>query len=91
MKLDEFIEDFFENLLDKEGIDTIKATVKAQMSANFKEYDETKVECQVFTEEDNFTPRVEMSSEGYSDGEIVFLDFHIDSIKEEDKNESSSR
>ena len=82
MKLDEFIEDFFENLLDDKGIETIKATVKAQMSANLKEYEETKVECQVFTEKSNFTPRVHMSAEGYPYGETVFLDFHIDSIVE---------
>lgn len=81
MDLDDFIELFFENLLDDKGLETVKATIKSQMEANLKEYSETKVECQVFTEESNFPPRVEISSDGYSDGEIVFVDFHVDSLK----------
>ena len=41
-----------------------------------KDYDTTKVECKIYTEEHNYNPRVEISSENYNDGEVLFIDFH---------------
>ncbi|XZH99747.1 hypothetical protein ACSXEK_16205 (plasmid) [Clostridium perfringens] len=47
------------------------------MKENNLDFDSTKVEHQVFTEENNYDPRVEISSETYEDGEIIFLDYHL--------------
>ena len=41
-------------------------------------YDTTKVGCQVLDEYNNYDPRVEISSEGYPDGEIIFIDNYLD-------------
>ena len=77
MSLDEFLEKFLENLIDtKKGIDDIKAAVKSNMET--KDYYSAKVLSQVFTKEENFEPRVEISSEGYDDREIVFIDYYLD-------------
>lgn len=48
------------------------------MCLNFKDYDTTKVECQIFTENSNYDPRVEFSSDRYEDGEVVFIDYYKD-------------
>ena len=78
MNLDNFIDKFFLNLVDEKGVNLIKDTIKKQMENNDMDYNKTKVEPQVLTEYANFDPRVEISSEGYSDGEIVFIDYYLD-------------
>lgn len=78
MKLDNFLDMFLGELVEnQQGIDSIKATLKANMYANFKEYDDTKVEFQVLTEVNTCDCDVSMLSEGYDYGEIVFVDCRI--------------
>lgn len=78
MKLDNFLDMFLGELVEnQQGIDSIKATLKANMYANFKEYDDTKVEFQVLTEVNTYDCDVSMLSEGYDYGEIVFVDCRI--------------
>ena len=78
MRLDNFLNEFLKELVDEKGIETIKTTIKEQMCLNFKDYDTTKVECQIFTENSNYDPRVEFSSDRYEDGEVVFIDYYKD-------------
>lgn len=80
MKLNTFIDELFGNIMTDEGIKSMKDIIKKDMLEVGKEYDCSKVEYQVFTESNNYTPRVEISSEGYDDGEIVFVDFHVDEV-----------
>ena len=59
-------------------------------SSGFK-YETAKVECQVLDENNNYDPRVEISNEGYSDGEVIFIDFHLDdNIVVNTKNEKNT-
>lgn len=75
MLLDEFLNEFFSNLTDKEGIENICKTIRENISVN---YDTTKIEFQVSTEENDYAPDVSINSEGYDDGEVVFIDCYID-------------
>ena len=50
------------------------------MKQNDLDFDSAKVECQVLTDGNNYDPRVAISSEAYNDGEIVFLDYNVDSL-----------
>lgn len=78
MELNAFIDELFGNIMTDEGIKSIKDIIKKDMLEVGKEYESSKVEYQVFTESNNYTTRVEISSEGYDDGEIIFVDFHVD-------------
>lgn len=78
MSLDEFVEKFFGNIMSKEGLDNVKSAIKKDMLLNEIKYDTAKVEFQVFTDKDNFCPRVEITNEGYNDGEIFFVDCYIE-------------
>ncbi|WP_195966835.1 hypothetical protein [Clostridium sp. 1001283B150210_160208_E6] len=80
MELNTFIDELFGNIMTDEGIKSIKDIIKKDMLEVGKEYDSSKVEYQVFTENNNYTPRVEISSEGYDDGEVIFIDFHVDEV-----------
>lgn len=59
-------------------MEKVKEYIKKDMKSNGINYDTTKIACQIFDKEKNYDPRVEVSSEGYSDGEIVFIDYHMD-------------
>lgn len=79
MELDEFIEKILENVMSPEGMIKVKQCMKEDMKLCGFNYNTTKVESQVFDEYSNYDPvRVEISSEGYSDGEIIFIDYHLD-------------
>ena len=78
MLFDKYLNLILENLVDQSGIDRIKNAIKDEMNRNGVNYDDTKVECQVFDENTNCTPRIEITSEGYSDGEVIFIDYHLD-------------
>lgn len=78
MKLDKSIERILENVMSLEGIEKIKEYIKEDMELCGFNYDTTKVECQVLDEYNNYDPRVEISSEGYPDGEIIFIDNYLD-------------
>lgn len=78
MKLDEFLDKVLENVMSIGGIDKIKEYIKEDIKLNGFDYDTTKVESQVFDDGNNYDPRVEITSEGYDDGEVIFIDYHID-------------
>lgn len=78
MKLDKFLDEILENVMSKNGIEKVKECIKDDMKLNDFSYDTTKVECQIFDKDNNYEPRVEISSERYSDGEIIFIDYHLD-------------
>lgn len=79
MKLDKFLDMFLMELVEnQQGIDLVKATLKANMYANSKEYDDTKVEFQVLTDDNNYDCNVSITSDKYNDGEIVFIDCCVD-------------
>lgn len=78
MKLDNFLNEILGNLLTQEKLDLIKSNIKDGMLECGFDFDTTKVESQVFDNEKNYEPRVEISSEGYDDGEIIFIDYHLD-------------
>lgn len=78
MKLEEYLDRFFGEIMAKEGIDKIKNIIKDDMVTSGLVYDTTKVECQVYTKENNYDTRVEITSDSYNDGEIIFIDFHVD-------------
>lgn len=78
MSLDRFIDKFFGNIMSTNGLDNIKDIIQKDMLDCGYEYDAAKVECQVFNKDENYEPRFEISSEGYDDGEIIFIDFYLD-------------
>lgn len=80
MELNTFIDELFGNIMTDEGIKSIKDIIKKDMLEVGEEYDSSKVEYQVFTESNNYTPRVEISSEGYDDEEVIFIDLHVDEV-----------
>lgn len=80
MSLEEFIDKFFGEIMTKEGMYKVKSIVKEDMKDLDLVYETAKVECQVFTEENNYDPRVEISSDNYNDGEIIFIDFRVDEV-----------
>lgn len=77
-ELNEFLDTILGNLMSKEGIEKVKEYIKNDMKSNDINYDTTKVACQVFDSQKNYDPRVEISSEGYKDGEVIFIDYHMD-------------
>lgn len=78
MELDKFIEKILENVMSQGGIEKVRQYIKEDMKLCGFNYNTTKVECQVLDKDNNYEPRVEISSEGYSDGEIIFIDYHLD-------------
>lgn len=78
MKLDIFIEKFLGTILTKEAILKIKKIIQDDMIENNLNYNTTSVESQVFTENSNYEPRVEITNDAYSDGEVIFIDYHLD-------------
>lgn len=78
MKLEQFLDDFLGNILCEEGLINVKETIKKEMKESELDFNTTKVESQVFNKDENYEPRVEISSEGYDDGEIIFIDYHLD-------------
>ena len=77
MELDEFLTKILENRMSTEGINKVRKYIKEDMKTCGFNYDTTRVESQVFNEDNNYDPRVEILSEAYSDGEIIFIDYHI--------------
>lgn len=80
MNLDEYLDKILENVMSTGGIGKVKNIIKKDMNLCGFKYETTKVECQVYTEENNYAPRVEISSENYPDGEVIFIDYHVDDI-----------
>lgn len=78
MELDKFLDKILENVMSQGGIEKVRQYIKEDMKLCSFNYDTTKVECQVFDKDNNYEPRVEISSEGYSDGEVIFIDYHLD-------------
>lgn len=78
MKLDSFINKILENVMCSEKLNEVKDIIKKDMASTGFNYETAKVECQVLDENNNYDPRVEISNEGYSDGEVIFIDFHLD-------------
>ena len=75
MTLDKFLDDFLGNVMTREGIKKVKEHIKEDMKSSDLNYDTAKVECQIFDDENNYEPDVQISSEGYSDGEVIFIDY----------------
>lgn len=80
MQLDKFLNNFLENIIDDEYLNKVIKLIKEGMEGNNLDFGSAKVECQVLTENNNYDPRVEISSEAYNDGEIIFLDYHVDNL-----------
>lgn len=80
MQLDKFSNNFLENIIDDEYSNKVIKLIKEGMEENNLDFNSAKVECQVLTENNNYDPRVEISSEAYNDGEIIFLDYHVDNL-----------
>lgn len=78
MELEKYLETFLGTIMSNEGIEEVKKIVKADLEKETIDYNTTSVEFQVLTEKDNVTPRVEITSENYSDGEVIFIDYHLD-------------
>lgn len=78
MSLDRFIDKFFGNIMSTNGLNNIKDIIQKDMLDCDYKYDTTKVEYQIFNKDENCEPRVEISSEGYDDGEIIFIDCYLD-------------
>lgn len=78
MELDKFLDKVLENVMSQGGIEKVRQLIKEDMKLCGFNYDTTKVESQVFDKNTNYEPRVEISSEGYSDGEVIFIDYHLD-------------
>lgn len=76
MSFDNFLDEILSNVMSAEGIERAKECIKNDMKLSGFNYDTTKVESQVYEEESNYTPRVEISSEGYNDGEVIFIDYY---------------
>lgn len=77
-QLDEFLDSILGNVMSREGMEKVKEYIKKDMKSNGINYDTSKIACQIFDSENNYDPRVEVSSEAYSDGEVIFIDYHMD-------------
>ena len=77
-QLDEFLNSILGQVMSNEGLEKAKEHIRKDMKSNEVDYDTTKIACQIFDSANNYDPRVEISSEGYSDGEVIFLDYHMD-------------
>lgn len=78
MELNEFMDKILANVMSQGGIEKVIKYIKEDMKLCGFDYNTTRVESQVFDKRNNYTPRVEISSERYSDGEIIFIDYHLD-------------
>lgn len=78
MELDKFLDKILENVMSCGGIEKVREYIKEDMKLCGFNYDTTKVEFQALDKDSNYDPRVEISSEGYSDGEVIFIDYYID-------------
>lgn len=78
MELDKFLDKILKNVMSQGGIEKVIQCIKEDMKLCGFNYDTTKVECQVLDTDNNYEPRIEISSEGYSDGEIIFIDYYLD-------------
>lgn len=73
MELDEFIETLFDGLVENDTkLENIKKAIKENI-----DFENVKVETQLFTDENNYDLSLNVSNEGYSDGEILFLDYRV--------------
>ncbi|GEM_PF-5483037 len=80
MELDKFLDKVLGNVMTQEGFDKVRCCIKEDMKVCGFNYDTTRVESQVFDKDNNYEPRVEISSEGYNNGEIIFIDYYIDEV-----------
>ncbi|MBS6503513.1 MAG: hypothetical protein KH415_18175 [Clostridium sp.] len=78
MTLEEFLDRVLGNVMSYEGIEEVKDIIKKDMEIENFDFDTTQVEFQVFDNENNYDPRVEISSDTYDDGEIIFIDTYLD-------------
>lgn len=78
MEFENFLNRLLEGVMSKSGMDKVKECIKEEMTSSGFNYDNTKVEFQVLDNKNNYDPRVEISNEGYSDGEIIFIDSYLD-------------
>lgn len=74
MYLDDFLEKLLENLVSEEVINKVKKDISDGMKEYGKDYKSSKVEHQVLEGDNNYTPKVVISSDGYNDGEVIFID-----------------
>lgn len=78
MTLEKFLNRVLENVMSKEGIEEVKNVIKKDMEIENFDFDTTQVEFQIFDDESNYEARVEISSDRYDDGEIIFIDTYLD-------------
>ena len=76
MQLDDFLELFLQKLVNIKGINTIKCTIKEQMYLNLKDYDTTKIDCSLISEDGYYDAQIDISLKSYKDGEILCMDFY---------------
>lgn len=76
MELDKFLNIFLGELLEtQEEIDRVKAVLKANMYANFKEYDDIKIKFQASIEGNDQEFDIKVATDKYDDKEIVLKYF----------------
>lgn len=78
MELSKFLDELLGNIVSQEKLDTIRDIVKDGMLEYGLDFETAKVESQVFDRDNTYEPKVEISSDGYDDGEIIFIDYYID-------------
>lgn len=78
MEFDKFLDKILEGVMSEGGINKVRDYIKEDMKLCGFNYDKTKVEFQVLDSDNNYDPRVEISNDGYSDGEIIFIDYYLD-------------
>lgn len=78
MDFNKFLDRILENVMSKEWIEKVKEYIKEDMKSSGINYNTIKVEYQVLDKDNNYDPRIEISSEGYSDGEVIFIDYYLD-------------
>lgn len=78
MTLEKFLNRVLENVMSKEGIEEVKNVIKKDMEIENFDFDTTQVEFQIFDDENNYEPRVEISSDRYDDGQIIFIDTYFE-------------
>lgn len=78
MDFEDFLNRLFAGIMSESGMNKVKECIKEEMTSSEFNYDKTKVEFQVLDNENNYDPRVEISNEGCSDGEIIFIDSYLD-------------
>jgi hypothetical protein len=77
MTLDNFLEEFFSNIAYPEGVRNIKEAIKNNMTKEV-DYNTTVIETQILTDDDNFFGNLCISSDGYNEGEVIFMDFNLE-------------